>query len=156
MIIGGRPHLFRYFSRIVRPTFTSTPKTGNVSTPKTRLLNLKACALKNKWHYPANGNWLWGIRMQIEIDNDVETRYLICLLCNYHNATKCGIKVHLARKHNELHKHYNTRCPFCPKTYKDLGSRNRHLYKKRQCPYISENSKKHRLARRMETNMPHQ
>ena len=80
-----------------------------------------------------------GIRMQIEINNDIETRYLICLMCNYHNVTKCGIKVHLARKHNELLIRYDLKCPFCPKIYKDLGSINRHLYKKQQCPHIKEN-----------------
>ena len=69
------------------------------------------------------------VRMHIDIINDIETRYLIYLLCNYQNTTKCGIKVHLGRKHNELLRHYDLRCPFCPKSYKDLGSINRHKYK---------------------------
>ena len=43
------------------------------------------------------------IRMQIDITNDIETRYLICLLCNYHNATKCGKKlISLANTMNQL------------------------------------------------------
>ena len=77
------------------------------------------------------------IRMQIDIENDTETRYVIFLLCNYQNVTKCGIKVHLARKHDELQQLYDLKCPFRPKTYKDLSSINRHLYKK-QCSQIKE------------------
>ena len=77
------------------------------------------------------------IRIQIDIGDNIETRYRICLICNYHNLEKGGIKVHLARKHNELLlKHYDVRRPFCPETYRDLGSISRHLYKKTQCDFV--------------------
>ena len=69
------------------------------------------------------------IRMQTDFENSTVTRYPICILCNYHILTKGGIKVHLSRKHNELLKRYDLQFPFCPKTRKDPGSINRHLYK---------------------------
>ena len=55
------------------------------------------------------------IRMPIDIENDAEIRYLICLQCNYHNLTKGGVKVHLARKRNNMPKRYDLQCPLCPK-----------------------------------------
>ena len=47
------------------------------------------------------------IRMRIDIGNDNEILYLICLQRNYHNVTKGGIKVHIDRKRNKLRKHYD-------------------------------------------------
>ena len=44
-------------------------------------------------------------------------------------SSKDGIKVHIERKRNNLPKRYNLQCSFCPKTYKDNGSVNRHIYK---------------------------
>ena len=62
--------------------------------------------------------------------NNILTRYIICLQCEYENVTKGGIETHLARKRNGLQLHYNLKRPYCPKMYRYLGSINRRLYKK--------------------------
>ena len=82
------------------------------------------------------------IRLQFNSDAynpDRLIRVLVCTKCEYENETKGGIKVHLTKKHNEIHYHYNVNCPFCPKTFVDLGTLNRHIYKKLSCVYIKEN-----------------
>ena len=82
------------------------------------------------------------IRMQFNQDETNPTnmqRVLICTKCEYENKTKGGIKVHLTKKHNEVQIHYNVKCPFCPKTFVDIGTLNRHIYKKLRCAYIKEN-----------------
>ena len=81
-------------------------------------------------------------RIKILYKNNMQnllTRFLICNVCLYENTTKGGIKTHLAKKHNQLQLHSNLNCPYCPKSYIDLGSLNRHLYKKLYCAYIKEN-----------------
>ena len=47
------------------------------------------------------------IRMRIDIENDAEIRYLICLQCNYHDVAKGGVKAHMWRKRNEPGKSYD-------------------------------------------------
>ena len=70
------------------------------------------------------------IKISYKNINYINKRFLICQHCHYENETKGGIKTHLARKHNPLQHHYNLYCPYCPKTYRDLGSINRHIYKR--------------------------
>ena len=80
------------------------------------------------------------IRMQVGIGNNIATRYLICYIRNYRILTKGGVEVRPARKHNELLKRYDAQRPFCPKAYKEIGSINLHIYKKkRQRTHIKEN-----------------
>ena len=62
-----------------------------------------------------------GIRIQFEIENDIEVRHLIFPRRNYHDRTKGGIKVHLSRKHNELQKRYNPECHSVLKYSKTLA-----------------------------------
>ena len=81
-------------------------------------------------------------RIKINIEKNVEEieiRILKCLTCIYEATKKSSIKIHLARKHNELQIHHNVKCPYCPKSFVDLGSLNTHLYKKQNCSYIKEN-----------------
>ena len=68
--------------------------------------------------------------LRIPNENDISTRYVIFLQCEYGNLTKGYIKTHPERKRSELQLHYNLKCPCYPKTYRDMGSINRHLYKK--------------------------
>ena len=80
-------------------------------------------------------------RIKIHYKNDLRnilSRFLICIECSYGNTTKGGIETHLAKKHNQLQLHSNLKCPYCPKSHIDLGSLNRHLYKKLYCAYIKE------------------
>ena len=79
-------------ANLINPTTNTTPK------PKSKHIELtNDITLQMETEYGR-------VRMQIEIGKNIGTRYLICLLCNYHNLAKCGIKVRLARKHNELQK----------------------------------------------------
>ena len=61
--------------------------------------------------------------------NNILTIYVIGLQCAYGNITKGGIKTHLSRKQNPPQLHYNLNYPYFPKTYKDVGSLIRHIYK---------------------------
>ena len=89
------------------------------------------------------------ITLQMEIDygrikiiqrchNNSTIRYIICIRSNYGNKTKGGIKTRLERSRNSIQLHYDLKCPYFPKTYRDSGPINRHLYKIR-CTYINEN-----------------
>ena len=71
--------------------------------------------------------------------NNIPTRYIIFLRCACGDITKGGIKTHIARKRNALQLRYNFNYPYFPKTYRDVGSANRHIYKKPCCAYIEEN-----------------
>ena len=51
----------------------------------------------------------------------------VCNKCGFVRNTKIGIKVHLARTHNELETHYDLNCPYCTGVYRTLQSLNRHL-----------------------------
>ena len=71
-----------------------------------------------------------GIRIQCEIENDIEIRHLISLRRNYHNLTEGGIKVHLARNATNYENAMIHTSPICRKILKGIVSLGRHLYKK--------------------------
>ena len=107
-----------------------TPRDNPNCRPKgAHIESLQDIALKMERDYGR-------IRILLDINGDIETRYLICLRRNCRNLTKGGVKAHLARKRNGLHTHYDLLCHLCPETFKDLGSLGRHIYKNETLPIL--------------------
>jgi len=67
----------------------------------------------------------------------------VCQNCGFSREKKIGILVHLARKHNELGKHYDLNWLYCPGIFRTLQSLNRHL-RKPTCKIIKQ--KRHELT----------
>ena len=78
-----------------------------------------------------------GIGMQIDTGDDNEIIYIICIQRNCHYLTGGGIKVHLARKHKNIRKHYESQ-RHCPR-----GLLEDHVLPTaisiKQCVHITEN-----------------
>ena len=70
-----------------------------------------------------------GIKIQLTPstqDLNKIIRIITCATYNFETDTK-GYKSSSRKKPNELNNHYNLKCSFCPKSFVDLGSLNKHI-----------------------------